>query len=60
MVDYEYILLCYNEMRKGKNIRVNRERIEKSKRILSSKPKEDFTFDDKIAVYRISFIESNL
>lgn len=60
MVDYEYIFYCYNEMRKGKSVRVDKDRLEQIKDSLVSKPKEKYTEDDKVAVYRISFIESNL
>lgn len=58
MVDYEYILFCYNVLKSGKSLKVDRDRINESKIILGNKNSSDYTEDDRLAVYRISFIES--
>lgn len=60
MVDYEYILFCYKVLKDGKSLKVDKIRLNKSKEILRSKNKSDYTEDDKLAIHRISFIECSL
>lgn len=60
MVDYEYILFCYKVLKNGKTLKIDKPRLDKSKEILRSKDKSSYTEDDKLAIHRISFIESSL
>lgn len=60
MVDYEYILFCYKVLKDGKTLKVDKVRLNKSKELLRAKDKSTYTEDDKLAIHRISFIESSL
>lgn len=56
MVDYEYILFCYNVLKSGKVLKIDKDRITESKKILSEK--SDLSEDDKVAIFRLRHIES--
>lgn len=58
MVDYEYIYFCYKVLKEGESIKVNVEILNSSKDAI--KNKSELSEDDKLAIHRISFIESCL
>ena len=60
LIDYEYVLFCYNALRSGKSLNIDVDRIKEVKRLLSSKNKKEMNEDDRIAIHRLSYIDTFL
>lgn len=60
MVDYEYILFCYKVLKEGKQLKVDKSRLNGIKELLRTKDKSTYTEDDRLAIHRIAYIETHL
>ena len=60
LIDYEYVLFCYNALRSGKRLNIDVDRINEVKRLLSLKNKSEMNEDDRLAIHRLSYIDGFL